>query len=214
MLRPKISVNLAMSLDGKIATTAYTPARFSTKADFEKLLELRASADALIVGKGTLDVDTMSLMVPKELLKKGEGAPKRCVISNTGNWCAEHPLFRSDFPEIILYTTGKTKVEIPNATHVEDVSLEEVILDLYARGVRHLHCEGGGELIQSLFTLNLVDKLYLTWVGSKLFGGAKAPTITGKLGNTLASTKMLRLTSCVTGSQGECFLEYDRINNE
>ena len=204
---------MAISLDGKISTRCYTPARFSTRADFIKLLELRGDADAILVGKKTLEADTMRLTVPREVLA-GRRAPLRCVISKSGEWDEAHVLFKpcsideANHSEILLFTVGNTGREVKGVSTVEVGCIEEMLEYLVGKGVERLHCEGGGQLLKYLFEHDYVDELYLTWVGTKCFGGAGSPTISGEVGDYLPSTRHYQLIDFKVGNEGECFLKY------
>lgn len=207
MTRPRITINMAISLDGKITTRNYTPARFTPSADFQRLLELRVPSDALLVGKGTLEADTMSLKVSDTLLK-GKPGPLRCVVSGTGKWDQSHQLFDSEGPPILLYTIGGNGRSIAAAENLSVGSVSELLEDLVGRGVKHLHCEGGGTLLKSLFSLDVIDEIYLTWMAGACFGGADAPTISGLTGEYLSATREYHLKQFEVGSEGECYLHY------
>jgi len=60
----KIVLNFALTADGKISTTSKSPAHFTSKADLDRLHEIRSQADAILVGRGTLEADQMSLTTP------------------------------------------------------------------------------------------------------------------------------------------------------
>ena len=206
---------MAISLDGKISTHCYTPARFSTKLDFKRLLELRCNVDAILVGKKTLEADSMRLTVPVEMLHEGV-APLRCVVSRSGTWDLNHVLFEHSFKdnaentEVLLFTIGNESQKVKNATNVELTSIEEMLNYLVEKGVERLHCEGGGNLLKQLFKLDCVDELYITWVGNKCFGGEGAPTISGAIGDYLSSAIHYNLIDFEVGQDGECFLKYTK----
>ena len=61
--RPFVFINAAMSADGKIATTLRKQTRISGSLDFDRMDELRASSDAVMVGIGTVLSDNPSLTV-------------------------------------------------------------------------------------------------------------------------------------------------------
>jgi 2,5-diamino-6-(ribosylamino)-4(3H)-pyrimidinone 5'-phosphate reductase len=65
--RPHVVVNMSMTADGKIATTNRAVSSFSSKRDHDHLLELRATADAVICGARTVDLNKVDL---------GPGGPK------------------------------------------------------------------------------------------------------------------------------------------
>ena len=73
-------------------------------------------------------------------------------------------------------------------------------------GVKRLVCEGGAQIFRALLTAGLVDELHAT-LCPRLFGGEKAPTITGLPGAFLPSSVPLVLKNTeVIG--GECFVRY------
>lgn len=63
MDRPFIFINSAMSADGKLSTKERKQVKISGKLDFERVDELRAHSDAIMVGIGTLLADDPSLTV-------------------------------------------------------------------------------------------------------------------------------------------------------
>lgn len=207
--RPKVTVNMVISLDGKISTRNKASATFSSDEDFHRLLQLRRECDVLLVGRGTLETDEMSMTVPAEYLKS-ESQPLRCVLSRTGAWNLEHKIFHSEGGQILLAQYQAQSVEIDGAEVLVVSSLGELLQILAARGFQHVHCEGGGELLGELFAQDLVDELYVTWAGHICIGGQTAPTLTGVMQEYLSETKMFTLQSLEANSSGECFLKYVR----
>ncbi len=59
--RPFVFINAAMSVDGKIATIERKQTRISGSLDFDRVDELRATSDAIMVGIGTVLSDNPSL---------------------------------------------------------------------------------------------------------------------------------------------------------
>src|SRR5215472_9920411 len=58
---PFLFVNMAITADGKIATTNRVVSSFGSKRDKEHLLELRATADAVMAGAGTVNSAPINL---------------------------------------------------------------------------------------------------------------------------------------------------------
>jgi riboflavin biosynthesis pyrimidine reductase len=73
-------------------------------------------------------------------------------------------------------------------------------------GVKRLVCEGGAQVLRSLLAADLVDELHTT-LCPRVFGGVKAPTLTGLAGAFLPRSISLRLTEREV-VDGECFLRY------
>jgi 2,5-diamino-6-(ribosylamino)-4(3H)-pyrimidinone 5'-phosphate reductase len=202
MTRPRITLNFAISADGKISSVAKRPSGWTSPEDHARLLKLREGADALLVGRGTLETDHMTLKAP--------GDPLRCVVSREGEFDLAHPLFHTPGGPIHLLATGGPAPSIPDTTaHIG--TLAAFLDTLTALGVRHIHCEGGGELARELAVLDAIDEIHLTWAGHTLFGGRQAPTLTGIPGEFLPASREYELADFDPHPHtGECFLSYRR----
>jgi riboflavin biosynthesis pyrimidine reductase len=207
MLRPWISSNLAISADGKISSVARRPSGWTSREDHARLLKLRESADALIVGRGTLESDRMTLAVPGKPVQ-----PLRCVVSHAGRIPADHPLFQKPGGPIHLLVTGSATPDLPAEVTIHRGSLAGFLETLAnGLGVKHLHCEGGGRLIRSLAELGAIDEFHVTLAGHSLFGGMEAPTATGIPADFLPSSLEFTLSHFEPRPDlGECFLSYRR----
>lgn len=214
MTRPRILINFAISADGKISTRAKDPAHFTSKLDLHHLLEIRKRADAILVGRGTLEADQMSMTIPDEL--KPPKQPLRCVASRSGGFSLSHKLFNSRGGAIHLLVTDPSpdfdpvRYESAGAT-VHTASLPDFLHRLRTEyNVGTLLCEGGGALVGVLAELDAIDEIHLTLAGHSLFGGIDAPTITGQLGAHLPASRHYQLDSFEPLENGECFLSYSR----
>ncbi|MCW1922788.1 RibD family protein [Luteolibacter arcticus] len=202
MDRPLVSINFALSADGKISSVQKRPSGWTSNDDNARLLELRKEADALLVGRGTLESDRMTM--------KALQNPLRCVVSRSGEFDPQHPLFHTPGGAVHLLATEGTCREIPGAI-LHRGSLAEFLTELSALGVGRVHCEGGGELVRELLELDAVDEIHLTWAGHKLFGGREAPTLSGVPGDFLPASREYELTEFDPRPEtGECFLSYRR----
>ena len=207
MPRPWISTNLAISADGKISDVGNRPSGWTSPADHERLVSLRRNADALMVGRGTLEKDRMSLRAaesPKQ--------PLRCIVSRTGGISPDHPVFHTDGGPVHLLVTDPTATpNLPGVT-VHRGNLNSFLETLAENhGVKRLHCEGGGQMIRALAELDLIDEFHLTIAGHTMFGGVAAPTATGVPGAFLPAGLSFSL-ECFEADPctGECFLTYLR----
>lgn len=208
MRRPWISTNLAISADGKITSVARRPSGWTSRLDHERLISLRQTADALMVGRGTLVADRMTLTVPGRDVQ-----PLRCVVSRSGRIPAEHPVFQRAGGAIhLLADRGAEIPDPPAGVRLHRGGLADFLEILVSElGVNHLHCEGGGELIRSLAELDAVDEFHLTLAGHTIFGGAGAPTATGVPADFLPGARAFSLGHFEPRPEtGECFLSYRR----
>ena len=161
-----------------------------------------------MVGHGTLMADRMTMIVPGKPVQ-----PLRCVVSRTGRIDPSLPIFSRPGGAIHWLVTGESEASrIPQAT-IHRLSLMEFLEELGTEyNVRHLHCEGGGQLICELAALDVIDDFHLTLAGHTIFGGRQAPTTTGLPGDFLPTTVGFEMADCQPSpASRECFLSYRRI---
>src|SRR5260370_39101601 len=111
MTRPRIIVNFAIKIDGKVSPAKVSPSHFTSSYDKRRLLEIRSLGDALMVGRNTVQIDNMSMGLPDEDLRlarvnRGQSEyPLRVVISNSGNLSPDLNIFTHHFSPIRTYST-------------------------------------------------------------------------------------------------------------
>lgn len=217
---------MAMTTDGKIATANRAVSSFGSARDHEHLLELRATADAVMCGARTADLNAINLgpgpaRFRRARLRRGLAEYNlRVLVSGSGTVNPAAEIFRHRFSPIIILTTGRAlSVRLKALRRVADevkvfgereVHLRVALRWLKrTRGVNRLLCEGGGELNDALFRTGLVDELHLT-VCPKIFGGRHAPTIADGLGfpNLAAAARFELQSSRRVGD--EMFLVFGR----
>ncbi len=206
---PKISTNLAISADGKISSVAAIRSGWTSRADHARLLALRSSADALLIGRGTLESDQMTMTVPGK-----SSQPLRCIVSHAGKFNPAHPIFQKPGGPIHLLVTGENTADPPlSGVTIHHQSLADFLTHLATHhAVRALHCEGGGQLIRELAALDLIDEFHLTLGGHTLFSGLLAPTATGLPGGFLDASRAYQVSYYEPRPElGECFLTYARL---
>lgn len=210
--RPFVLVNMAMSADGKIATANRTVSTFSSPRDHEHLYELRATADAVMSGARTVDLNNYTLgpgaaRFRKLRLRRGLAEYNlRVVVSGSGSVNPRAEIFRHRFsPTLVLTSERAPASALTKLRAVADAVLvagtDEVDFSAALHWLRkewkvkRLLCEGGGELNDALFRARLVDELHLT-ICPRLIGGRAAPTIADGCGFTqLADAFQLHLAS-------------------
>jgi len=225
-LRPFVIATFAMTVDGKVTTKNLSPVDFTSREDKLHLFRQRASADAVLLGHTSLKRDNVRLGVPAKMqearLKRRQGrSPLRVIISNEGKIDHRLKIFQSDVSPIIIFSTKRmprkyqralektATLHLSDSTHVDLVVMLETLREKYK--VRTLACEGGPTLFRALLEQGLIDQLNLT-IAPYMFGGAKAPTLTGLNKEFLPASVHCSLTNMRTVGE-ECFLTY-RIKNQ
>jgi len=195
MARPRVLVNFATSIDGKInPAPGLRQGKFMmsrAREDFRRMVSLRATADAILIGASNLRADNPDLAIPgderERLRAAGIPEPLRIVMTSTGAGIT--PDMRMFDPArggqaIVVHAAAMPALERQRLGAVaelaelggERVAVQDLLAWLTARGVQTLLCEGGGNLCAQLFAARAVDQLYLTVV-PRVLGGARAPTL-------------------------------------
>ncbi len=188
----KVTINGAMTVDGKIAT-ASGDSKISSKQDLVRVHKLRASADAVVVGISTILVDDPMLTVRHVSGKN----PARVIVDSRGRIPIDSRIMRtaSKIRTIVAVTDQAPGEKIEklkdmgaevlvvregkrgeSAAVPHGVNLKELFHRLDKMGMKKVLVEGGGELNWSLLRLGLVDELTVT-IAPKIAGGRLATTL-------------------------------------
>jgi 5-amino-6-(5-phosphoribosylamino)uracil reductase len=204
--RPYLALNMVTTVDGRAAIGG-TAVGIGSAADKHLMRALRAEADVVLHGAGTVRADPLSARVPAELIPQRVAAglseqPLGAIVTSSGRLPTEHPYYQS---ATRIYVTSDRPVGV-RGPHVEVVrvgSVAEVIADLGRRGARRILCEGGPTLNAALFEAGLVDELFVT-IAPKLAGGSAPLTLIqgGEFGTLLLELRSLHEL------EGELFLRY------
>jgi 2,5-diamino-6-(ribosylamino)-4(3H)-pyrimidinone 5'-phosphate reductase len=217
-----VIANFALTADGKVSTRKFTPTGFTSQADKRRLLEIRCLGDALLAGAHTISIDRMSMGISAGDLRERRRAsglppePLRVIVSNRGEFDPQWKVFQTAGSQIVAFSTQKMPQNrrAPIARLADLWIFDSATVDLAAMlrilrshyQVRTVVCEGGPSLFRALLEIGAVDELHLTWV-PLIFGGAAAPTLTGKPGDFLPRTIRCRLKEMQVNGN-ECFLTY------
>jgi 5-amino-6-(5-phosphoribosylamino)uracil reductase len=203
--RPRTTVVLAMSADGKIADE-HSQATFGSQADYAHLERQVAAADAVLVGAATLRAGGTAMRVQSpELiqarLEQGKSEqPPQIICTRSGQLDPELPFFRQPIPRWLLTTPSGADAWQPSQfeqilvheTAEQSVDWNAALAQLKVLGIENLAVLGGGEVVAALLAAGLIDELYLT-VCPLLLGGVDRPTPVGGPGFALADAPRLSL---------------------
>ena len=203
--RPYTFFNFVATLDGRAALDGSTRP-LGGPADLELLLSLRAAADAVLIGPGTVRAEGYARLVGPA---RRASTPPAVLISRRFDIPWEAGLFAAADQPVLVYTSLDAGSPPDVAAPVEVIRLEQctpaaALADLRARGVRALLSEGGPTLFNGLLAAGLVDELFLT-LSPLLTGDADELSILS--GPRLADPARFAL-EWVLRSDDELFLRY------
>jgi diaminohydroxyphosphoribosylaminopyrimidine deaminase/5-amino-6-(5-phosphoribosylamino)uracil reductase len=191
--RPLVTLKLATSLDGRIATATGESRWITGPAARERAHLLRATHDAILVGTGTAIADDPELTC--RLPGLGDRSPVRIVLDRqlrlppAARLFADarvHPtwvmtLASADFARQQALQDAGVEILAADPDDNGRIDLAAALRLLGGHGLTRLLVEGGGGLAASLLRLGLVDRL--VWLHAPvLLGGDGLPAI-GKLGH-------------------------------
>ncbi len=185
-----VLVNAAVSADGKLSSRRREQIAISGEFDFARVDRLRAEADAVVVGVGTVLADDPSLVRHDEPHRRSclgpEAPPPARVVADSACRTPADAEILAGTPETHVLTSERSPTDRREALRnagatvvvagSERVDLTTAFASLEESGIESLLVEGGGELIFSLFEADLVDELTV-YVGNLVIGGRDAPTL-------------------------------------
>ncbi len=227
--RPFVRLNVAESVDGKLAPVNSGKVNFGSDEDRWEMENFRADADGVIIGSRTLLAEDPPLiirnpeLIARRMSAKGSRHPKNiCVCASLPPNLAEMRFFTNGETEKLVFTTSRTpsnlrdlarryaQIEMVSLDTTGRVNLVEVVRRLPAHGINRLLLEGGGELNFSMLNAGFVDEVCIT-LAPFIFGGRSASTSFDGMGFTYENVRKLSLKSHRVNSHGEVFLRYDVV---
>ena len=227
--RPRVLLNCAVSLDGKLNPSpdlrkdAFTMSRH--EEDPRRMRQLRAGVDAVVIGAGNLRADDPDLaLAPAERARRrdrGEAEPLRVVLTHDGHGVTpDRKLFDRALggeaivahPATLLDDARRRLGDVATLVDVgaQSVDVRALLRWLAAeRGVSSVLCEGGGLVNAAFFAARAVDELYLT-ICPRVLGGYAAPTLVSGPGFAPEALADATLAS-VEHIGDELFLRYDFV---
>lgn len=202
--RPFVTLKLGMAVDGKIAD-GWRRSRWITGPEARREVQgLRRSADAILVGAGTVLADDPALL-PRPA--KGR-RPFRVILDARGRIPSDvRVLTDAERGRTIVATTRLcpslrirewkkrgAQVWILPGTRGR-VSLPALMKSLGKIGILHVLCEGGGEVAEALIRARLVNT-FVFYLAPCIVGGHNSVSAVGGRGWPLPTAPKLRFTGC------------------
>jgi diaminohydroxyphosphoribosylaminopyrimidine deaminase/5-amino-6-(5-phosphoribosylamino)uracil reductase len=194
--RPLVTAKYAMTLDGRIATHTGDSRWVTGEVARHVVHRLRDTADAIMVGSGTVLADDPALTTRLPAEDAGDGGPHhplRVIVDGRGVCPSHARVFSPDLPGRTLVATTpaappgwreellRQGVEVLDVGAQPRVDLAALMTCLGNRGVSELLVEGGGRLHGALFDQSLIDRV-AAFIAPVLVGGEGSVTPIGGMG--------------------------------
>lgn len=222
MDRPYVTMNMAMTVDGKITSARREEPAFTSRRDKKTMDRYRAEADAILLGAGTLRADDPPLHVrdPEMIAYRASlGKPAgllNVLVTAGASVDPESRFFRTAGPagRVVATVEDAPPERIEALRRVAEVwplgrgtvDLRALLVRLRARGVERLLVEGGGETNWGFVRDDLVDEIYVT-IAPALLGGRDAPTLCEGEGLPMDRQRRLELVASEV-LDGEIYCRY------
>jgi riboflavin-specific deaminase-like protein len=208
--RPHVLLSVATSIDGYIDDASDSRLLLSNAEDFDRVDQVRAESDAILIGAGTMRADNPRLLVNDDDRRSQRVAagkpeyPLKVTISATGDLDPSLKFWHHGGDKL-AYTTdaGEQKLRDRLRGLADVVSTGPTIDagglldDLAARGVRRLMVEGGSQIHTTFLSQGLVDEIHLA-IAPILVGDVDAPRFLKPAAYPGGSTRRMRLAGART----------------
>jgi len=165
---PFVTLKLASSFDGRIATATGESKWITGPAARRKVHAMRAQHDAVLVGSGTVRADDPSLTVRDLGISR---QPVRVVASTKADFIGAGLI--ADLPDVPLWVCHGRDADAGHLLDWQSIGAKTIACDivngqldpsdllkkLAGEGLTRVFCEGGGSLAASFLSQCLVDEI-------------------------------------------------------
>ncbi|MFB9236966.1 RibD family protein [Plantactinospora siamensis] len=186
--RPYVLLSCATSIDGYIDDASEQRLMLSNADDLDRIDEVRAGCDAILVGAATVRRDNPRLLIrdpDRRATRVARGlpaSPAKVTLTARGDLDPAARFFTEGEAERLVYcppaVAERTRDRLAGLATVvaagDPVDPAAVLADLGNRGVRRLMVEGGGRVHAQFLMAGLADELHLV-VAPFFVGDGRAP---------------------------------------
>ncbi len=217
-MKPIVFIKAAMSLDGKIATKTGESQWISNVQSREYVHQLRAEYDAICVGVQTVILDNPRLTIRQN---GHETSHIRMVLDTKGRIPLESNLLNDSFKHLtIIFTSDLIPKDIEDKIihkgvkliklKLKDnrIDLQDWLNECEKLGIRSIFVEGGGEVIASMLSYGIVDKIAVA-IAPIIIGGKDAKGFVAGEGIEKLSDAIQLENPNIKWFGDDCILEYN-----
>ena len=203
--RPYVLLSAAVSVDGYLDDASPERLLLSNPEDFDRVDEVRAGVDAILIGANTIRRDNPRLLVnsaDRRAARVARGEPEyplKVTVTATGDLDPAAKFWHHGGAKLAFTVDGAAEKLRATLGDLADVASTGPAFDWGAlldelghRGVRRLMVEGGGTIHTQLMAANLVDELHLA-LAPLLVGQPDAPKFLGAAEYPGGSNARMRL---------------------
>ncbi|MFJ3402161.1 RibD family protein [Streptomyces microflavus] len=206
--RPYVILSAAMSVDGYLDDASPERLRLSNEPDFDRVDEVRAESDAILIGANTMRRDNPRLLVNSDARRAqrvADGKPEfplKVTVTASGDLSADLKFWHHGGKKLVVTVddavekVGATLGDLADVVSVgQELDWGLVLDELGRRGVGQLMVEGGGTIHTQLMAQNLADEVHVA-IAPLLVGQPEAARFLGAAdypGGSTARMKVLEV---------------------
>lgn len=190
--RPYVLLSCAVSVDGCLDDASGERLVLSSEADLDRVDEVRAGCDAILVGAGTIRRDDPRLVIRDPARRAGRAArgqppdPAKVTLTATGDLDPGARFFTlGGAPKLVYCASPAVKAAVSGLGERaavidagDPLRLSFVLADLAERRMRRILVEGGAQVLRRFLTEGLADELQLV-IAPFFIGDPAAPRFAG-----------------------------------
>lgn len=185
--RPYVLLSVATSVDGYIDDPSVQKFPLSNAADFDRVDQVRAESDAILIGAGTVRTDNPRLLVnsaERRSARIARGLPEyplKVTVTSSGDLDPELQFWHHGGDKLVYTTDSGERAASANLGGLaqvvalgSEIDFGALLDDLGSRGVDRLMVEGGSRIHTAFLSADLADEIHLA-IAPLLIGEATAP---------------------------------------
>ncbi|MEU9647280.1 dihydrofolate reductase family protein [Streptomyces sp. NPDC048188] len=205
MSRPYVILSAAMSVDGYLDDTNPDRLRLSNEPDFDRVDQVRAESDAILIGANTMRRDNPRLLVnsdERRAKRIADGKPEyplKVTVTAAGDLSPDLKFWHHGGEKLVITVddaVDKVRTALGDLADVvsvgPDLDWGMALDELGRRGVERLMVEGGGTIHTQLMAQDLADEVHLA-IAPLLVGQPEAARFLGAAAYPGGSTARMKV---------------------